>query len=271
MVKYFIFVFIFVWVLAFFLNFTKNVYSWSFKYDCWLATMSESEFLESTKWEYKVLKEDQIRKKSYQHLKWFCCKKKFLSQESCWWTQAQDMPDSPYLMDHLVDIWFRILDWDEKLSYWVKLDEAWEKWRKKIREIVETQTWMDSKTILELFREEWKPWQKDWLHAKYLWVCEESLQIYQKNIQYESWVPYNKIYESCMQLAKNRLNAEMTYVKTISSHKSWKMVRDNQSDYNKEYWNEERLTEFARKMKEFVWKFTTVAEKINNWVRTVNY
>lgn len=72
-----------------------------------------------------------------QHLSDYCCKKWYIQWETActgienrkWWAE------SPYIFDHLIDLWFRRLDAAENatLRYNLPADTVWAEWQAKIK------------------------------------------------------------------------------------------------------------------------------------------
>lgn len=72
-----------------------------------------------------------------QHLADYCCKKWYVEwEEACadienrkWWAE------SPYIFDHLLNLWFRRLDaeQDATLRYNLPADTAWAEWKTKLK------------------------------------------------------------------------------------------------------------------------------------------
>lgn len=234
-----------------------------YKYDCWLAVSDPDELVKTIKdevWKYKVFKEDDI-KTALDNLKSYCGKKWYIKES--WW--SDEVPESPRLMDHLIDVWYRKLDGISELAYW-ELDKDGEERRKKIKEIAEDPKWKKPWEIFDLFNEsrDVKLENQDKLAQKYKYVCDEAFSSRMWMLNMFSEETMKIWFDRCMSLANHRINSEIRYMKAVMVNKWIKYLVDAIHNYIMDYYSEEKLPKVLEKMAEVQWALW-------NWVQKTNW
>ncbi len=233
-----------------------------YKYDCWLAMSDQDALVKDIKdelWKFKVFKEDDI-KTALSHLKSYCGKKWYIEWE--WWSDK--VPESPRLMDHLIDVGFRKLDWISELAYG-ELDKDGEQRRKKIREIAEDPKWKKPWEIFDKFNDarDVTLKDKDKLAQKYRNACDEAYTARMWMLNIFSEETLKTWYDNCMSLANKRINQEISYMKAVMVNKWIKYLVDAVHNYLIDYFGQEKLPTVLEKLAE-------VQAAIWNWTQKVN-
>lgn len=224
----------------------------------------------------KVLKKDEVEM-AQRHLKSYCCAKPILTDgNDCAWAKSPstDFPESPYLFDQLIDIWFKKLDWDPDRSYWLSVDPTGQDYRKQTREKAEQREWARPEEFKNLFGSFWsnESAQSDSsLPAKYRKVCDEAYTISMSLLKiYSMDMPETALW-GCRQAAEQRIWEEKNYLDSISMVKAVKLYTDNLNDYLKEYFNKTRLTYLLEKLKTIVGNAGHVDRKATPAVETASW
>lgn len=243
-----------------------------YKYDCSLAASNIDDLLKSLKnsiSNFKVFKEDDI-KLAHQHLKSYCCKKWFLGSDcDGWWSNT---PESPYLFDQLIDVWFRKLDGDPNLSYGGQLDSDGKQRREEVRKLAKDPQWKNPGEILDLFnkyRDVKQTWT-DKLSVKYNDTCEESRVIKMSFPQVFDDESLDAGYSQCLSIASSRVNGEMTYVNYVMVYKWIKYLKDAIHNYLMDYFLKEKSMMVLEKLSEVQWKLWQWVQKVN-WAQNCNW
>lgn len=234
-----------------------------YKYDCGLGMSDPDDLVKDIKeeiWKYKVLKEDDV-KDALKHLKSYCGKKWYI-EDGGW---SDKVPESPRLMDHLIDVWFRKLDGISELAYW-ELDKDWEERRKKIKEIAEDPKWKKPWEIFELFNKsrDVKLEKEDKIAQKYKYVCDEAYSSRMWMLNMFSEETMKEWFDRCMNLANARINSEISYMKAVMVNKWIKYLVDAIHNYIINYYSEEKIPTVLEKMAEVQWA-------LGNWVQKTNW
>lgn len=270
--------FIKLWMFITFISFSYFSYSFAvdtISYDCWLAKQPweslEKDVIEFTK-DFQILKVKEVEV-AHQNLKTYCCEKQYISEESCsgkW--DVSKIPEWRFLVEHLIDIGFRKLDWDkERMPYSVSLDPRWQEYRKQIKEEFAKLEWDDPAKFMNMYNEFWKDIDsKDSLAYKYRQVCDEADKIYLASLNIYSGQPNSKFRDLCEKMATYRINKEVDYVKNVMVLKWAKYIENNIKDYLITYFSNDRLQILSEKLVEVLWKFRTVFKKSGKRVDTCN-
>lgn len=240
-------------------------------YDCRMSYdydgILKSVFEKKTK--YWILERQDVEV-ALQHLNAYCCAKKYLT-DNCG-VADNEVPESPYLWDHLIDAVMRKLDaMDAPL--WFKPDPEAKARRDQIRKIAKQTKWETPKKIVEDFTSKWKVWEEWWMAEKYkqwcLWVSDlldnfvkTQTERAQTNENIES------IKANCDIIATSRVNKEMAYVQTVMMSKWIQLLHDNLNAYLKDYFLKEKMDTLIEKFKKFSWLFGRVSQRLNEWTAT---
>ena len=225
----------------------------------------------------KVLKKDHV-KMAYLNLKSYCCAKWILDSNSdkCSWAKDSsdsDFPESPYMSDQLIDVWFKTLDWDPDLNYWLPIDNMWQTYRKAVRDLAKKAEWVKPQQFLDIYNQYWDPKESDpekSLPAKYRQVCEESYNINMNLFKmYSSDMKEDNSYK-CSQSAESRINKESTYLQSISAEKAVKYYEDNLQSYFEEYFEKTRFPYLLEKLQKINWDAWVVDRKATPAVETAS-
>ncbi len=245
--------------------------SFSSQYDC---DKIDSNNKSSDSEQISILSKDLVEQ-AYKNLRWYCCRSYAYSTKNCNEDKWEMGMDSAYLYEHLVDLWFRKLDWIESVSYNIELYWTWLEWREKINELAtdtEGNSWND---VIELFHEyRWKNaniYADDKLPSKYLQVCEEAMIIAD-----DIWISSSEdlrissFYNSCTQLASARVQREIAMVQNIAIKQAWKQQSKNISNYSYNYFAKNRLMGLLEWFGRFQWLFNSVSKKVTEWTAQCN-
>ena len=257
--------------------------------------------VETRSWKNEIVYPKESIKRALLNLKAFCCKKWGILWEDTpgceidrkeWWLW-KNYPDSKFLYDHLVDVWFRRLDAMENLLYeWVKLDPIWQGRRDFINKKWNQEEWTTPTDILPKFYEQWTlntnyllPTREDWnyneqyqnqwtaitseynnrpLTNRYSNLCEVSAYIY----WYLRWwlklwyYTRTNSYPSCELLSKNIISRNIVFTKSIVLKKSNKLLYDNVNSHITNYISQSRLTKLKETILWIVQSFNVINKKV---------
>lgn len=254
-------------LLVVFYSFSISLADAVFPYDCQLWPESLSERVKALIWTNEILDVEAVDM-ALNNLDIYCRSKNYKIPFVWWW---QRVPESPYLYDHLADVGFRKLFWDSKTSYWLKLDEQWEKRREQVRKMVEDPTWKSSQQFLEAYASIWQPGNVKGLEYKYKSICDE---IY--NVRINFLTNYERDKQSqfmtlCEYKTNDIIRKEMTYLKTVMMWRSIKYMKDNINDYASKYFVKTRMDKMIEKFSVLQWYFSVVTQKVSEWTENCNY
>lgn len=237
-------------------------------YDCLMSTNYEASLdsLFEKKQKYWILERDDVEL-ALQHLNAYCCAKKYLIN----WCKSQnnEIPESPYLSDHLVDAVMRKLDAMD-VMYGFKPDPDAKQRRQDIRQTTEKTQWDTPSAIYDKFKSTWKVWETWWIYQKYREWCDGVVEILSNMIKIQTNIDQTNetvdlVSSNCQLLATNRANKEMNYVQQVMFAKWIQMLQDNLKEYIQEYFMKKKMDVLIEKFKNFVWLFWSVAQKLNEW------
>ncbi len=252
--------------------FSWNIFAAELQYDCNIGKDTVESIQESTKWKYDIFKQDDILL-AQRNLKWYCCKEKILESSEYCANVPEYYADSPYMFAHLMDIWFRKLDWDNNILYpWAELDKDWKARRKQIRKLAEQYEWEMSSDMIQDFSTSWDIWNINGLAKKYQKVCEEALVISDKIFDFHNSekVP-ETLFQKCKSVSKDRIWDELLYFQRTMLHKWNKLLTHNMESYLDEYFVENRWPALMEKITVLLGNFSVVVEKIHNWVENCSW
>ncbi len=241
-------------------------YSWNqIPYDCSVADQDKDNFLERfSDIDNEILQEDEISL-AYDHLESYCC------EEDILWDDCNllppEYPESPYFYDHIVDIGFRKLDWNEELLYsQISSHEDGIQRREKINELAEQKDTVAPWIIYNTFRQHWNIWGGWWLYRKYQLVCIEAEKIQRKIFSIVSDdASIYQLTNACMDLVQDRVNREITYVRSLYTSRWDDLMQTNLRNYLDKYFARNRAIDFLEKMVYFEALLMQVTKKVNEW------
>ncbi len=212
--------------------------------------------------------EEEDLEKAYQNLKARCCARWILGSDDCEWVDTTTAPQSIYLYDHLIDIGFRKLDWEEETLYdWLELHPEWESWREEIQEMWEEPDGVSPTDIKELFEDYRDPEWTDWLAYKYRETCFLANNMRDSIYEVDSTPEANRINE-CTSLVRSRINNENNYVEYLMVDRWNDYVCDNLLEYIDDYFLQNRMVSLLEQFVYFDNMLYTIANKVHEWTET---
>ena len=262
--------------------------------DCKILTTDENwAYVLLKNWWYQSILPDESIKKVFDNLKSYCCGSKIYTNCSGF-VVDQNVPDSPYLFDHMLDVYLRRLDakqWDDNggdLIYWLQPDPKWHEWRKYISDIANNIDGYVPGDIASKYKETWKSeiyvskfWNggnneswasqiekamdnyNNWaLWDRYDWACDVVMYLsllYTNHEQQEqkTW------YDACRNLVTNRINAEKSYTEAVMQWKWTLLLERSMSTYLDTYFFENKLAW----LQDIVFQIKTIFTEINKWIK----
>ena len=268
----------------------QNTDDWDCRFVQWTTWWNFWAMLESQLWQNEIVYPKESIKRALLNLKAYCCEQNIIWSDTprCKydkekWLLLDNHPDSKFLYDHLVDIWFRRLDAMEKLLYeWVSPDPIWKEWRDFINKKWNQAAWTIPMDILPNFNKQRTlntnyildgRDQNEWtskitqysnrpLVNRYWNLCEITAYIY-----WYLWLKlldYTKTYwyPSCKSLSKNIISRNITFTKAIVLKKSNKLLYDNINSHITNYISQNRLTKLKETILWIVEAFNVVNKKV---------
>ena len=254
--------------------------------------------VESRQWKNEIVypKESIIR--AILNLKAYCCEINILWSDTARcqydkvkWLLKQNHPDSKYLYDHLIDIWFRRLDAMDKLLYEkITPDPIWKERRDFINKKWSQEEGTTPIDILPKFKEQWtinknyiladrEDWnyntqyQNEWtwkareynnrpLVNRYSNLCEIAAYIY-----WYLWLPLwdytrKNWYPWCKSLSRNIISRNISFTKAIVLKKSNKLLYDNINTYITNYISQSRLEKLKETILWIVESLNVINKKV---------
>lgn len=254
-------------LVVFVISFSFSLADAVFPYDCQLWPESLTERIKALIWTNEILDEEAVDM-ALNNLDIYCRTRNYKIPFLWWW---QNVPESPYFYDHLADVAFRKLFWDDQTAYWLKLDEKWQKRREQVRKLSEDPNWTSSQRFLEAYATSRQPGTTKWLEYKYKSICNE---IY--NVRLEFMTNYDKDKQSqfitlCNYKTNDIIRKEMTYLKTVMMWRSIKYMKDNINNYASKYFVKTRMDKMIEKFSVLQWYFSVVTQKVSEWTENCNY
>lgn len=248
--------------------FGTNLTWWalSIPYDCWVVNQEKDRYMEMFEsLDNDILSEAELEL-AYDNLKDFCCSKSYLEDDCDSW-ESKKYPESPYLYDHIVDIWFRKLDWEEELLYdWVELDEKWQERREEIRELANSEDIVSPQVINNTFDQYWDVWWSDWMYRKYQLLCKESWLVQTKVFSiFSDDTSVSELTNACNWMLQDRVDRELTYVKSLMNVRWDHFMTTNLINYTDKYFARNRWISLLEKLVHFEALLLQVTKKVNEW------
>jgi len=222
------------------------------------------------------------------NLRGYCCQEGYLKQDKWICTKNIDIekgtwPQSRYLYDHIIDVWFRNLDWfkDKLHANMAEPEEKAVKRRDKINELAvdaegsmplqivksfedaryDPAGWSDQSSvrIISVDRtQDISDWIENfagkvkrsemWLASKYYATCYIWLFL---NPEIKKNGSKKSSYLQCRALANNRISKESGLVKVISIEQWAAMLANNLSIYTSDYFVQQGLMRLLDKVGRF--------------------
>jgi len=226
---------------------------------------------------------------AYDNLYAYCCKEGLFPQNSnpCGSSLGPVYLESPYMFDHLIDVWFRRLDVVGAYS-----GQIIDSWAKAWYDFLHPSTWTLALTPLmvqEQYKNHWSlthiPLLQDEpeelpvylplytgfsLRDKYFNLCYVVKNAYQKILQRDSsrwpmdiWTHYNpsSLYSTCMSLAEQKVSRELTFTQTLMLERSSSTLETTMQSYTMTNFVKDRLMSLMDKLKAVVALFEKVAKQ----------
>ena len=224
----------------------------------------------------------QALEKAFENLKKFCCQSSSIDDTNCkWYKQAQGYPLSPFLYDHLIDIWLRRLDGIAKFAYGLSGDETGTKRRTFITQAATGGVSPQSKGIADEYKnyrttkntinEDSTPSQIQMflqnyntpdvsLVDKYNTICEIMKRAY-NSIASEKILIDSTAYNKCQKLIERRINNEYTYTKTIMIKTANETMNEVYKTYTMKYFVQEKIMELMDLISQIKSLFSTMVNQ----------
>lgn len=238
-----------------------------FPYDCQLWPESLTQRIKAMVWTNDILDVEAVDM-ALNNLDIYCRTRNYKIPFLWWW---QKVPESPYLLDQLADVAFRKLFGDSETSYWLKLDEKWQKRREQVRELAQDPKWTSSQRFLESYASIWKPWEIDWLEYKYKSICSEIIKVRAEFMTNFDKDKSSEFVMLCNNKTTGIINKEMTYLKVVMMWRSIKYMKDNINEYAAKYFVKTRMDKMIEKFSVLQWYFAVVTQKVSEWTENCNY
>jgi len=277
---------------------SNNIDNW----DCWFVQETKwGNFwtaFEKRSWQNEIIYPKESIKRALLNLKASCCQQNIIWSDTIRcktdkenWLLWDNYPDSKFLYDHLIDIWFRRLDAIEKLLYeWVVADPIWKEWRDFINKKWNQEEWTTPTDILPKFKEQRtkninymlpyredgnynKQYETEWIKIaweylnrplvnRYSNLCEVSAYIY-----WYLWLnlwDYTKAYwyPTCWSISNKIISRNIIFTKAIVLKKSNKLLYDNINSHITNYLSQNRLTKLKETILWIVQAFNTINKKV---------
>lgn len=259
--------------------------SWADQFDCdflidWKIPAIDNAF-DSVK-TYLFKKEDM--QTAINNLTAYCCEQEKLSKKYCQNKNFKKIyPQSLYLLDHIADIWFRKIDWDPSVLYWLEPFSPWKSRRDYIQKIWNSSEWVNPKLITLEFNNKWKLWDalvsdtvncdnyewqdNAWLAQNYYDMCAETYCIYKELYKVESDFDKSTFVSVCNQRASERIRDEVKYIQMTIFQKSSKIIWDILNSYLWDYFSKSRSINFIEIVHQMTDDFGSVVQKVSEWTK----
>lgn len=202
------------------------------------------------------------------HTQQYCCQESTNSKDCAWKLDGQHyFAESPYLIDHLVNVWMRKFNWIQEHCDALQIDcntpstntVLMKEWRQEVTKVAEDIDGAPPSQLYELFKKYW--WEekdfidssKQWLLANaYFTMCDEVVKIKQsfsllspsKSVENQAaaWR------EWCRNLILQRYREEAAYVQSLMVSRWVAYVSNNMQAYLKTHFIDNRLNRFVDKI-----------------------
>ncbi len=201
------------------------------KFDCGLIVedkIAASTIAPNWYW-YNGLYDNQTIWTALQHLADYCCIQWYInasrwickwSEERVWWAE------SPYLFDHLINIWFRKLDayTDANLRYNLPADSRWTEWQQELQKFNKPSNLATPESIINVYNSD-KFWRTtNWQNTDNPWFIIDASCNDAKN-RYDQLSLYDRYKASC-EIAKCLSNTT-TFAWANSSKTSINLLQES--------------------------------------------
>ncbi len=232
------------------------------KFDCWLIVGEKvNPALIVPNWySYNWLYDSQTIWTALQHLTDYCCIQWYIdsSRDICKWSEERVWwAESPYLFDHLINVWFRKLDayTDAKLRYNLVADNRWTEWQQELQKFNTPSNLATPENIIDIYNSDkfwrttnWSANEKDWFILDV--SCNDAKDRYNQLSLYDR-------YKASCEIAKCLANTT-TFAGANSSKTSINLLQENPEICETIYSN--------RKNKETL-SINQLATRV--WIRTI--
>lgn len=216
------------------------------------------------------------------HNQQYCCQENTSSDDCQWKLDGQHyFAESPYLIDHLVNVWMRKFNGIEEHCSLLQIDcttpgstkVLMKEWREEVTKLAEDIDWAPPSQFYELFKKYW--WEekdfidttKKWLLANaYFTMCDEVVKIKQsvslvtnvKSIanQESAWRKW------CQDLILQRYREEAAYVQSLMVSRWVAYVSNNMQAYLKTHFIDNRMNLLVDKL----WKMDACFNMVLKYV-----
>lgn len=226
---------------------------------------------------------------AYDNLYAYCCKEELFVE---WQWGCENAPkkvylESPYIFDHLIDVWFRRLDVigaysGQIIDTWAQLwyaflhpstgtlaltplmvQEQYKNYRSLTHIPLLQDEWGSIESLLSLYT-------GFSLRDKYYNLCFVVKNAYQKVIQsdpkkwsFDIWNQYVKssLYSSCMDLAEQKVSNELMFAQTLMLERSTSTLETTMQSYVMTSFVKDRLMSLMDKLKSVVALFEKITKQ----------
>ena len=207
--------------------------------------------------------------KAFEHLRYFCVNYWNIpkSKDQPISTDAK-IPLSPYLLDHLLNIWFRKLDWNPKYLYqWLEPFEKSLERRNTLKIYIDDIDW--KKTVADLQKDFQKQWlwigNDQWLLKDYENICDSIIKI----VQYDplkNMIKEDNFKDRCLELVKIRNKQEIIYVSNLLINQWLKQVKWRLRNVLLDSLLLERFENLYQKFNQMLWIMSAMFKKLQ-WTK----
>ncbi len=185
-------------------------------------------------------------------------------------------PESSYIFDHLLDVWFRKLDALDDLVRW-SVDNDWQTRRIYVNKWVENIKWVRPQQIVDVFNYYWNP--NNWiLFKKYLYVCDDIEKIISKLItvnyfnNWKSTFSFDKDFlkRLCIQQVYSRYYKEEAFIRLLLIKKGNLMLENEWKNYVIKQFVQQDWQRLVEKFSKFVGYLTRIVKLIWEWAKNCN-
>ena len=224
---------------------------------------SVKEWIKGAKREDLTIFTDKDMFVALNHLKLYCCEQWDINEETCSSLQKPPerwFPESPYIVDQLMYVWMKKLDWNQEHCdiLWIDCQpESYDvdpvEWRDEINEIANDVKWYPPSMIYGKFEETW--WSSEQimnqgdetLAKSYRAMCNDLWSI-RASVWSNQWLVdapvsgWKSIELLCQTRAQYRFRQEAQYIRLLQLEKWRKYFMDNLTSYLSVYFLDSRLS-----------------------------
>ena len=249
--------------------------------ECFLLNFDFSDwkkYASSSLQKNQILKEAEL-KKAYDLMNTYYADKG-LCEVNQDYTPDKSYPNSPFLLDYLLNIGFRKLDAIESQLYFdLEPDPVGLEWRSKLEDMLKKRdpsvTPGEIKNLYDMY---WNVEKRGLLFERYQLVCTEAFAIWQAlvapqrpdSFETETQLITNAFVPRCKQLVLRRAQQEQAFIEA-QMQQQWEYVINEQVErYLVEYFDQQRLEELLKKVHKIVGIWWYIV-RVVKWTLSCNW